>query len=267
MSKPLSKFDAAGATRMERMYASAPIVEQRVRTRALLALKAGQRGLEIGCGVGFLACEMAREVGPNGRIVCLDYSPDMIAATRKRAEHEGMADRLQCVVGDATKLDFPSGSFDFVVAVQVYLYVDEIDRALAEAARVLRPDGRLVIVDTDWDSCVWLTSDRDRHERIMEARLREFGQPHLPPALPRLLRGAGLDLIKVEAYPVLNLRYDEESFSAGLMDSTPKIVTQFGIGAAEADAWLKDLKSRTADGDYFFSLNRYLFLARRTKEA
>ena len=91
--------------------------------------------------------------------------------------------------------------------------------------------------------------------------------PHLPPALPRLLRGAGFDLIKVEAYPVLNLRYDEASFSAGLMDSTPRIVTQFGISAAEADAWLKDLKSRTADGDYFFSLNRYLFLARRTKEA
>ena len=176
---------------MERMYASAPIVEQRVRTRALLALKAGERGLEIGCGVGFLACEMAREIGSDGRIACLDNSPDMIVAAQKRAEREGVADRLQFVVGDATKLDFPPGSFDFVVAVQVYLYVAEIERALAEAARVLKHDGRLVIVDTDWDSCVWLTSDRDRHERIMEARLREFGQPHLPPALPRLLRRAG----------------------------------------------------------------------------
>ena len=65
---------------------------------------------------------------------------------------------------------------------------------------------------------------------------------------------------------MLNLRYDENSFSAGLIDSTPKIVTQFGISAAEAAAWLKDLKSRSADGDYFFSLNRYLFLARPTKK-
>ncbi len=265
MGKPLSKFDAAGAARMERMYASAPIVEQRARTRAMLALRAGEHGLEIGCGVGFLACEMAREVGSNGRIVCLDSSPDVIATAQKRAEREGLADRLQFVLGDAARLDFPSGSFDFVVAVQVYLYVTDIERALAEAARVLRPDGRLVIVDTDWDSCVWLTADRDRHQRIMEARLRELGQPHLPPALPRLLRRAGLDPVKVEVHPVLNLRYDEDSFSAGLMDSAPKIVTQFGITAAEADAWLNDLKSRTADGDYFFSLNRYLFLARRMK--
>ena len=149
--------------------------------------------------------------------------------------------------------------------MQVYLYVADIERALAEAARVLGPDGRLVIVDTDWDSCVWLTGDRERHQRIMEARLRELGQPHLPPALPRLLRGAGLELVRIEVHPVLNLCYDDDSFSAGLMDSTPRIVTKFGIPTAEADAWLNDLKSRTADGDYFFSLNRYLFLARRMK--
>jgi ubiquinone/menaquinone biosynthesis C-methylase UbiE len=261
----MSKFDAAGAARMDRMYASPPIVEQRARTRAALALKPGERGLDIGCGVGFLACEMAREVGPTGRIVGVDNSADMIAAANKRAEREGVAERLQFVLGDAARLDFQSASFDFMVAVQVYLYVTDIERALAEAARVLKPEGRLVIVDTDWDSCVWLTSDRERHQRIIEARMREFGQPHLPPALPRLLERAKLELVKVEVHPVLNLRYDPDSFSAGLADSTPKIVAQFGISVAEANAWLEDLKSRTADGDYFFSLNRYLFVARPMK--
>jgi SAM-dependent methyltransferase len=188
----------------------------------------------------------------------------MIAAARARAEREGVAERMQFSLGDAVQLVFPSASFDFVVAVQVYLYVSEIERALAEAARVLRPDGRMVIVDTDWDSCVWLTGDRERHKRIQEARLREFGQPHLPPALPRMLQSAGLKLAKVEALPILNLRCDDDSFSAGLADSTPKIVAQFGISPAEADAWLTDLKSRTRDGDYFFSLNRYMFVARPT---
>jgi ubiquinone/menaquinone biosynthesis C-methylase UbiE len=260
----LSKFDAAGAARMERMYSSPPIVAQRAWTRSALALKPGERGLEIGCGVGFLACEMAREVSPDGRIACIDNSPAMIAAARARAEREGVAERMQFSLGDAVQLVFPSASFDFVVAVQVYLYVSEIERALAEAARVLRPDGRMVIVDTDWDSCVWLTGDRERHKRIQEARLCEFGQPHLPPALPRLLQSAGMELVKVQALPIVNLRYDSDSFSAGLADSTPKIVTQFGISPAEADAWLTDLKSRTGDGDYFFSLNRYMFVARPT---
>lgn len=259
----MSKFDAANVARMERMYASAPIAEQRARTRAALALIPGEHGLEVGCGIGFLACEMAHEVGAAGRVVALDNSPDMVAAARIRAEREGLAGRLEFVVGDAIRLDLPTAAFDFVVAVQVYLYVTEIERALAEAARVLRPGGRLVVVDTDWDSCVWLTGDRERHRRVLAARQRELGQPHLAPALPALLQRAGLKRISVEVHPILNLRYEPESFSAGLIEATPGIVTKYGIDPGEAEAWANDLKSRTSEGEYFFSFNRYLFVARR----
>ena len=259
----MSKFDAANVTRMERMYASAPIAEQRAKTRAALALKAGEDGLEIGCGIGFLACEMAREIAPGGRVIGIDNSPDMITAARARAEREGFASNVEFIVGDAARLDFPSAKFDFVVAIQVYLYVAEIERALAEAARVLKPGARLVVVDTDWDSCVWLNGNRARHRRVMEARLGELSQPHLPPLLPALLRQAGLNLVTVEVHPILNRRYETNSFSAGLMEATPGIVTKFGIDPAEAEAWANDLRSRVAEDDYFFSLNRYLFLARK----
>ena len=259
----MSRFDAAAAGRLERMYSSPPIVEQRARTRAALALRPGERGLEVGCGPGLLACEMAREVGADGRITAIDASADMIDMSRERAKREGFTKQLSLQVGQATQLEFADASFDFAVAVQVYLYVKDIERALAEAARVLKPGGRLVIVDTDWGSLVWLSSDRERHRRIIEARLREFGQPHLPPLLPRLLAGAGLAVEKVESFPVLNLRYERDSFSGGLIESTPGIVARLGIDRAEADAWAADLRSRTGEGDYFFSLNRYLFRARR----
>lgn len=259
----MNRFDIENVVRIERMYASAPIAEQRVRTRAALALRPGESGLELGCGTGLLACEIAREVGTKGGVIGLDSSPAMIEAARERAERENLSEHLQFVVGDVSALDFPSESFDFAVAVQVYLYVTEIDRALPEAARVIRQGGRFVIVDTDWDSCVWLTANRERHRRILEARLRELGQPHLPPLLPRLLRQAGFELLTVEAHPILNLRYEDDSFSAGWMEATPRICTKCGITPAEVEAWMSDLKSRTSDGDYFFSVNRYLFLARR----
>src|SRR5207302_9662533 len=107
----------------------------------------GEHGLDIGCGAGFLACELANEVGPAGRMAGLDSSPGMIDAARLRAERNQLSGWVEFMLGDAARLEFPSGTFDFVVAVQVYLYVPEIERALAGASRVLRPGGRLAVVD------------------------------------------------------------------------------------------------------------------------
>jgi len=256
----MSRFDARAVARMERMYGSPPIMEQRACTRAALGIKPGERGADIGCGIGLLTCELAKEVGASGRVVGLDVSADMIDAARERAKGLANAEFRVC---DATSLDIPAASLDFAAAVQVYLYVKDVERALASVARALKPGGRLVIVDTDWDSCVWLSGDRERHERIIEARVKEFGQPHLPPLLPRLLRGAGFDLAKVEAFPVLNTRFEAESLSGGMVETMAAIVTKFGIDRADAQAWVDDMKARTGDGDYFFSLNRYLFLARK----
>jgi arsenite methyltransferase len=255
------RFDAQAAARLERMYAAPEIVEQRARTRAALRARPGERGLDVGCGPGFLACELAREVGPTGRVTAIDASPEMLEGARARVAREGLADRVELATGDAARLDFPGGAFDFVVAVQVYLYVPGIEQALAEAARVLRPGGRLVVVDTDWDSCVWLTADRQRHRRVMEAHAGRFVHAHLPPRLPALLRAAGLTPTEVAVIPVLNLRYEAGSFSVGTIGPTRDWAIQQGIPREEAEAWEADLRGRTADGDYFFSVSRYLFVA------
>ena len=252
----MSKFEGAAIGRLERMYSSPEIVEQRARTRKALGIRAGERGLDIGCGPGFLLCEMAEQAGTT--LVGIDASADMVAAARRRIDGNKLAARIDVAPGDATQLELPSSSFDFVVAVQVYLYVKDIGRALAEAARVLRPGGRLVVVDTDWDSCVWLTSDPARNRRMLDGWAAQFAQPHLPPLLPKLLSGAGLEVESVESFPVLNLRYDSDGFSAGVIEMLPRIVAEH-----DAQAWAADLRARTGEGEYFFSVNRYLFRARR----
>jgi SAM-dependent methyltransferase len=256
-----SRFGPDDVVRLEQAYAAPEIVEQRARTRAALGACPGELGLDVGCGPGLLACELAREMGPAGRVVGVDASPHMIEAARARAARERLTERLAFAVGDATRLAGPGAAFDFVVAVQVYLYVEEVERALAEAARVLKPGGRCVIVDTDWDSCVWLTGDRERHRRVMEARTRHFANPHLPPRLPGLIRAAGLELARVSVIPLLNLRYDLGSFSVGIIGATKNLAVRHGLPRADADAWEEDLRGRTEDGQYFFSLNRFLFVA------
>jgi arsenite methyltransferase len=134
----MQKFEAADVARLERAYSTPQIVDQRRRFRAAVAARPGEVGLDVGCGAGHLACELAGEVAPGGRIVAIDKSLQSVEASRARAANEKLTDVVDTSVGDATALEFPGETFDFVVAVQVYSFVPNVAQAIEEAARVLR---------------------------------------------------------------------------------------------------------------------------------
>jgi len=112
---------------------------------AALAETEPRRVLEIGCGRGELAERIAGELGVE--VVALDQSERMVALTRARG--------IEALVGDVEALPFPDASFDAAVAAWMLYHVPDLDRALAELARVLRPGGRLVAITN---------SDRNLHE-------------------------------------------------------------------------------------------------------
>jgi SAM-dependent methyltransferase len=95
-----------------------------------------RRVLEVGCGQGWLAERVQRELGC--AVVALDQSEHMVELTRARG--------IEAHVGDVRALRFDDGAFDCVVAAWMLYHVPDVDRALAEIARVLRPGGRLVAV-------------------------------------------------------------------------------------------------------------------------
>ena len=242
------QFDDETARRVESTYQAPDIVEQRRATRALLALQPGEHVLDIGSGPGFLAAEMAAEVGPEGRVVGLDPSTSMLALGRR---HDPA---VEFVEGDGSALPFADESFDVAVATQVYEYVADMPAALAEARRVLRAGGRLLILDTDWDSVVWHSSDHDRMQRVLLKWNDHLADPYLPRRLPRLLREAGFELADATIIPILNRGADPAAFSRGILP----LIADF-VGDPE---WAADLNS--LGEDYFFSLNRYVFVAYRS---
>ncbi|HBM89723.1 MAG TPA: methyltransferase type 11, partial [Rhodobiaceae bacterium] len=151
-------FDAKAAKAVEAMYQTPDVVGQRIAVLEALGLAAYERVLDIGSGPGLLAEDAAKMVGPEGRVLGVDVSDAMVTMARTRCAALPQAEFITC---DATKLEAADGSFDAAVSTQVYEYVDDVDKALTELHRVLKPHGRAVILDTDWDSIVWHASDAE----------------------------------------------------------------------------------------------------------
>jgi ubiquinone/menaquinone biosynthesis C-methylase UbiE len=239
------QFDEKQAKQVETTYMTPDIVEQRRATRALLGLQPGETVLDIGSGPGFLADEMAAEVGPEGAVHGVDPSEAMLAIARRRATG------VEYTTGDALSLPYEDETFDAVVSTQVYEYVPDMPAALTEARRVLRPSGRLLILDTDWDAIVWHSRDRDRMMRVLENWNDHLADPYLPRRLPGLLRDAGFELASTTIIPILNQGSGTDTLSHGVMP----LIAEF----VDDQAWREDLLAMGED--YFFSLNRYVFVA------
>ncbi len=257
-------FDAAAARAIEAVYLTPDVVAQRSRVIDLLAPAPGERLLDVGVGPGLLALDLARLVGESGRLVGLDLAPAMITAAAARLKDLPQA---EVGIGDAAALDLPDAAFDAAVSTQVYEYVPEMPRALSELHRVLRPGGRAVILDTDWRSIVWHSSDPVRMDRMLACWDDHLADPHLPAKLGPMLRAAGFEVRRVEIVPMFSPRWQPVSYAGGMIRSIRSFVAanghRFGLEPTEREAWWSDQEALIAADEFFFSVNRYAFLATR----
>jgi arsenite methyltransferase len=251
------QFDEEASRRVEATYTTPDVVEQRRQVIAVLDLRPGERVLDIGSGPGLLAAEMAEAVGPEGSVDGVDPSESMLGMARARG-----VQGTEFHAAHALALPFSDGGFDAAVATQVYEYVDDMPAALAEAHRVLRPGGRLLVLDTDWGSIVWRSSDDERMRRVLRAWDEHLADPHLPRRLTALLREAGFRIARRAAIPLLNAGYDERTYSHYLIGFIRAFVPgRQGLSEHDVAAWAEDLVAQGED--YFFSLNRYVFVGER----
>jgi demethylmenaquinone methyltransferase / 2-methoxy-6-polyprenyl-1,4-benzoquinol methylase len=111
-----------------------------------LAPRAGQRLLDVAGGTGDIAFRFLKRAPAASAVVC-DLTEPMLVEGRKRAEAEKLAQSLDWVVGDAMSLPFPDHSFDVYTISFGIRNVTRIPDALREAHRVLKPGGRLMVLE------------------------------------------------------------------------------------------------------------------------
>ena len=175
-----------------------------------LAPRSNQQLLDVAGGTGDIAFRFLKRA-PGAGAVVLDMTESMLTEGRKRAEAEAMAERLDWIVGDAMALPFEDNSFDVYTISFGIRNVTRIEDALSEAYRVLRPGGRLMVLEFSqlpntamqkaYDLYSFnviprmgqlIANDRDSYQYLVES-IRKFPDQE---TFAAMIRDAGFEQVK-----------------------------------------------------------------------
>ena len=215
-----------------------------------LQLRTGEQVLDCGCGGGLYAREAALFVGSSGQVRAIDISPEQIAVAQARCAE---FDWAEAEVADVTALPYEDEVFDAIFDVQTLDYIPDLDAALGEIYRVLRPGGRYLNLATVWSSVIWRSDSPTRMERVLAAWRSHNAHTDLPVDLPPHLATAGLKLIRQTPLPLLNTSYNENQFSYWIARFIRTFAVQSGkLTEGEADDWMNEFDDLEHSGRYFF---------------
>jgi SAM-dependent methyltransferase len=141
--------------------------ELRAWERHQLGLSGAQRLLDVGCGLGDAALSLGADLGPDGEVVGIDASAEMIAAAERRATTAVC--RTRFVVGDALALDLPDDGFDAARSERTLQWLPDPQAAVDQLARVTRPGGLVSLIDSDWSTFDLDVGDDDLRRRVRAA--------------------------------------------------------------------------------------------------
>jgi ubiquinone/menaquinone biosynthesis C-methylase UbiE len=236
----------------------------RVRRRFLrfIPVRAGQRVLEVGCGTGAVARDLAAFVGRRGRVVGID--PSRAVLTRARALSRGSAGaRILLREADGARLPFRDAQFDVALAVTVILHVAEPLAVVKEMVRVTRPGGRVALQDQDFGNVAAAHPDRDTTDAIMSGVARRiYPEPYSGRRLPGLLLAAGLERPRL----LTDIFQDTTltPFSKAFLERRAANALRFGIvDARGAQRWLDGFTALVARGSFVLTMNYYGAVATR----
>lgn len=214
-----------------------------------LELWHGLSVLDVGCGTGDDARDLARLVGEEGRVVGVDFSGAMVAEAKKRHATSGLP--VEFVEGNAQNLQFAEASFDRCRTERMLMHLDDPEQALAEMVRVVRPGGRIVVFDFDWDMVFTDSPYKEMTRKIVHTFSDGLKHGWIGRSLPRLCQAAGL--VEVTCVPhAVRLYY---VFAHRLFDGHLAKAQAAGVlSANELRGWWEHLEKAEIAGQFHLGI-------------
>lgn len=245
----------------DQVFARGERAEEWRRCMDALAPQPGERIVDAGCGDGRRMLLIATLVGNGGRVIGIEKSQANVETAIRRIQDAEMQDVAFAGCADIRSLPLPDGSVDAWFCRETLEYLDDPHTALLEAMRVVRPGGRVVAVEADWDTLAYNAIDKAAERRFVAVHTDCGGGPSINGRTGRkllsLFREAGLADCRLNVHTVWSDQYapQDEYVCKPLGDGA---VRRGRIGRQDLDAWYADLSAQAQRGRYFHCFSYFI---------
>ena len=227
---------------------------------ALVGVSAGEHVLDLGCGQGASLGPLLDAVGNGGKVVGLDR---MSRALQEAAQRHGPAVETGSLTlrrGDILDPPFPDEIFDVVICQNVIECVADREGLVAQAKRVLKPGGRLLLGHHDFDGILLTSDDRDLTRRLVHGYAdhkqawQDAAEGRMGRMLPGLVANAGFASVEIETRMFVDLDLGEGSYARGYLDGLVALAPALGVSRDAVARWASDLAMDATAARFFFGL-------------
>ena len=222
----------------------------------------GEHVLEVGCGVGHMAFELATMVGHAGRVTGIDSSTIMIKEAEKRARYAG-GFPIEFRVEDAHQLSFADDTFDGGLIVSTLIHVRDPKEVLSELLRVVKPGKRIAVQEGDWDTMVLSTGNTEvdgTMVSVLRHTIRNSGIGH---RLSTLMKILGFTDITVGAGTVMALDFHSANEAWRIEESIEGAKQTKALSAVQAKMLMRELMRASRTGKFFGAATGFVVTGRK----
>jgi arsenite methyltransferase len=236
------KFDNNVGRLQRLMAASIAGIGRRYAVLDALTLKSGDKIIDVGCGAGQLLGHLAKAVGETGEVFGLDPSADQLAQARASCRE---FTNISFLENGADDTGLPDDCCDAATSTQALEYIPDVDGALSEIQRVLRPGGSFVNVSILWDHFRFHGAEEGLNDKIHDAFRAHCSHQMLPMELPGKLERLGFDHIKDRSLAFMITHRDQNSPAL----YTETVMANFAISRGISEKDVADWRSQLADAE------------------